>query len=336
MKLANSFVHRWTILGVSAIGYLVLAPRPGWGQVVPDERAHHQLVYHDADARTYLIAGSTRRGDGYHYFDDMWYWDGAGWVQASALPFPRSSHRVVYHAQRNSLILFGGGFAQAIRAEGVVWEWQRGAWKAIGGNHRAAASEPEMCYDRRRERIVIFGGWDSTANFRGETWEWREGGLVKVDSMGPTARAGHAFLYDPVRRRCLLFGGQGAEGYHADTWDWDGVSWHQLDVSGPPARWFFGSATDSANGRIVIFGGRGPEAPVRDRDAAGDFGDTWAWNGRRWEQLPISGPPPRSSAQLAFTGRSIVLFGGRQERPQGFGDLNDTWELRERSWVRVH
>jgi hypothetical protein len=312
------------------------AQEPARAQAVPEARAHHQLVYHAGDTRTYLIGGSTRRGEGHHYFDDMWYWDGKAWTQTEGLPFPRSSHRVIYHAQRNSLILFGGGFAQAVRAEGVIWEWRAGAWKAIGGNFRAGADEPEMCYDRKRQRVVIFGGWDRGGNFRGDTWEWGSEGLAPVDSAGPGPRAGHAFLYDPVRERCLLFGGQGPGGYHADTWEWDGVRWRQLEVSGPSARWFFGSATDLTNGRIIVFGGRGPDAPAQGRDAAGDFGDTWAWDGQRWEQLQITGPPPRSGAKLAFTGDSIVLFGGREERADAFHDRNDLWELQGRSWIQRH
>jgi hypothetical protein len=301
---------------------------------VPEARAHHQLVHHAGDARTYLIGGSTRRGEGLHYFDDVWSWDGKAWTQAQALPFPRSSHRVVYHAQRNSLVLFGGGFAQAIRAEGVIWERRADVWKAIDGNSRAGADEPGICYDRGRERVVMFGGWDAAGNFRGETWEWGPGGLARVDATGPGPRAGHVFLYDPARKRCVLFGGQGQVGYQADTWEWDGVRWRQLKVQGPGARWFAGSATDLIHGRIVIFGGRGPGAPVRGRDGAGDFGDTWVWDGTRWEQLQIAGPPPRSGAAVASAGRSILLFGGREERVDAFHDRNDLWELQGRSWVQ--
>lgn len=326
--------RRWTPLAALGAASFLVAPNIAHGQADPDARAHHQLVYHAGEARTYLIGGSTRQESGYHYFDDVWYWDGTAWMQAPALPFPRSSHRVVYHAQRNSLILFGGGFAQALRAEGIVWEWKEDGWKAIAGNFGAAASEPGLCYDRRRERVVIFGGWDAAGAFRGDTWEWAVADLQQVDSVGPGPRAGHAFLYDPVRERCLLFGGRGPEGYHADTWEWDGRSWSQLEVNGPSPRWFFGATTDLSSGRIVIFGGRGPAAPELGRDATGDLGDTWTWNGDRWAELRTEGPPARSGAQLALTGHGIILFGGRIEQTDGFHDRNDLWELHGASWVQ--
>jgi hypothetical protein len=239
----------------------------------------------------------------------------------------------VYHEQRNSLILFGGGFAQAVRAEGVIWEWRDGVWKAVDGNIAAGRSEPGMCYDRHRNRLVMFGGWDAASNFRGDTWEWLEPGLVRVDSAGPDARAGHAFAYDPVGRRCLLFGGQGAQGYLADTWEWDGRTWRQRDVRGPSARWFAAAVTDPEHQRIVIFGGRGPDSARLGRDASGDLGDTWVWDGRSWEQLAGAGPQPRSGARMAFSGETIVLFGGREERPEGFHDRNDLWELRADRWL---
>jgi hypothetical protein len=291
-------------------------------------------VYHAGDARAYLIGGSTRRGEEYHYFDDMWSWDGEQWIRSSALPFPRSSHRVVHHEQRGSLLLFGGGFARAVRAEGVIWEWSEGVWRAIDGNVQAGTDEPEVCYDRRRNRVVIFGGWDAASNFRGDTWEWHEPGLVRVDSTGPSARAGHVFVYDPVRQVCLLFGGQGTEGYLADTWEWNGGAWRRLDVRGPSARWFPASVTDSERERIVIFGGRGPDAPVPGRDASGDLGDTWVWDGERWRELDVSGPEPRMGAQMAPGFEGILLFGGRVEGPEGFQDRNELWEFRGDRWQR--
>jgi hypothetical protein len=131
-----------------------------------------------------------------------------------------------------------------------------------------------------------------------------------------------------------LFGGRGPQGYHGDTWEWDGSNWRQLEVNGPSPRWFFGAATDLGSKRIVIFGGRGPAAPVLGRDATGDLGDTWTWDGERWAALHIEGPPARSGAQLALTGNSMILFGGRVEQPDGFHDRNDLWELRGWSWVR--
>ena len=326
MTVLSRFCTRGLIL-VLLIGYSWFGAGRANAQLLPDARAHHQLVYDEGERLVYLVGGSTRRGSQYHYFADIWSWDGEEWARGTSLPFPRSSHRVVYHAERRSLVLFGGGFGRAVKAEGVIWELQQGEWRAVAGDFEAGRDEPGLCYDRRRDRIVVFGGWDGAATYRGDTWEWSGGDLVRVDSAGPSPRAGHAFLYDPVRERCLLFGGRGVEGFLADTWEWNGASWFRLEVAGPQGRWFFGSATDHRNERIVIFGGSAAE---------GDLADTWTWDGQRWSRLETAGPAARGMAKLAFTGRSLVLFGGRGRTGEGFVDLQDTWVLVADSWERRH
>lgn len=324
---------------IFAVALAVLAPTVGAvsAQEAPGGRAHHQLVHHAGESRTYLIGGSTRRGDGHHYFDEVWIWDAGSWTPAPPLPFPRSSHRVVYHEGRGSLILFGGGFARALRAGGVLWELGDGGWRAVGGNDRAATTEPEICYDRHRDRVVLFGGWNRDGDYRGETWEWDGKELSPVETTdAPEPRAGHTLVFDPAGERCLLFGGRGEEGYLADTWGWDGARWQRLDVEGPSPRWFFGTASDPENDRVVLFGGRGPEAPTLGRDRSGDLGDTWTWDGGRWTLLTAEGPPARSSGRMARTRGGVLLFGGRVETPEAFVDRGDTWELRDGTWVRVN
>lgn len=300
----------------------------------PAPRAHHQITYHEGHRRVYLIGGSTPRGDGYRFFDDVWSWNGERWDRAAPLPFPRSSHRVVYDATRNSLVLFGGGFARAVRAEGVLWEWRDGGWRVLGGHLDAGRNEPGMCFDRRRGRIVIFGGWDESSTYRGDTWEWTGEALEHVDgpkstdgdSPRPVPRSGHSFVYDPVNEGCLMFGGRGESGWFADSWIWNGASWRQLDAAGPSPRWFFGTATDLVRERVVLFGGTGPD---------GDLGDSWSWDGHEWSRLEAVGPPARAMAKLAFAEDEILLFGGRQELTEGYRDLNDSWILRDGTWERA-
>jgi hypothetical protein len=135
------------------------------------------------------------------------------------------------------------------------------------------------------------------------------------------------FVYDRKRQRCLLFGGRSDDGVLADTWDWDGTAWRQLDVSGPSARWLSSAATDQANDRIILFSGWTADETLLE--------DTWAWDGENWELVSSAGPPPRISGQLAFNGSAVLLFGGRTRTAGGFRDLNDTWRLQDRTWVRM-
>jgi hypothetical protein len=88
-----------------------------------------------------------------------------------------------------------------------------------------------------------------------------------------------------------------------------------------------GAATDHANDRIILFSGWTADQTLLD--------DTWAWDGETWELISRGGPQPRISAQLAFDGTGVVLFGGRTRTADGFQDLNDTWRLEGRNWVRM-
>jgi hypothetical protein len=308
-----------------AVTMLTLWSFSAGAQDSPEARAHHQLVYHADEGLVYLLGGSTRTGDAYHYFDDVWRWDGTAWIRDGSLPFPRSSHRVVHHADRGSILLFGGGAEGEFASDGTIWEWREGDWSAVAPAPGEGRAEPGMCYDRRRRRVVVFGGWNSARERVGDTWEWSGRAAPFVDGRRPASRAGHAFLYDPKSRRCLLFGGRDDEGFRSDTWLWDGATWERVSVTGPSPRWFFGAATDAANQRVVIFGGNGP---------TGDLGDTWVWDGTEWTLLTTDGPTARGMAKLAFDGHGVLLFGGRTVRPGGFTDHGDTWQLRDRRWTR--
>jgi hypothetical protein len=292
----------------------------------PEARAHHQLVYHAADRRTYLVGGSTPWGEAHQHFNEIWSWDGGGWLVTDTLPFPRSSHRVVYHAARNSIVLFGGGSNRTFAADSTIWEWRNDRWTSVGTSHWGGRAEPGLCYDERRQRVIGFGGWDAANKLSDALWEWTGDSVVALKARGPSPRAGHVFVYDPARERCLLVGGRGEQGFETDVWEWDGLEWNLLSAASPSARWFSGAATDYAGARVIVFGGSGPD---------GDLGDTWAWDGERWSLIAKDGPIARGMARLAFDGSGVLLFGGRRVVSNGSRDLADVWQLRGRRWVRI-
>ena len=314
---------------IAQVGFdSVSVPRPpASGRDAPEARAHHQLVYDPVKRRALLFGGSTPRNGGHHFFDDIWSWGDGGWQRVASLPFPRSSHRVVYDAHRGKMVLFGGGHGTSFASDSGFWEWDGRAWGMAGVSPYGGMGEPGMCYDSSRARIVLFGGWDGAGQVTGETWEWTGEELVRFGVPGPAARGGHAFVYDPQGRRCLLFGGQSDEGVLADTWAWNGTAWLQLHASGPTARWVSATAADHANQRVILFSGWDGDERL--------LSDTWAWDGEDWKLVSNDGPPARISGQLAFDGRGVLLFGGRTRTSEGFQDLDDTWELRGSAWIPV-
>src|SRR5258705_1598825 len=147
-------------------------------------------------------------------------------------------------------------------------------------------------------------------------------------------RNAHALAYDTGRRRVVLFGGADASKVCSDTWEWDGNRWIQVGVTGPGPRTFAAMAYDSLRRRVVLFGGnrvlfgRSPEENIY-------LDDTWEWDGRRWMEIKVPGPPPRAEAVMTFDkerGRS-VLFGGHSRSEKWRNWLGDTWEWDGRKWV---
>jgi hypothetical protein len=77
---------------------------------------------------------------------------------------------------------------------------------------------------------------------------------------------------------------------------------------------------DAATGTAVLFGGV---------SRAGNFGDTWTWNGHTWTgQHPATSPPARPAAAIAYDAatRTTVLFSGaKSERSGAVFVFRDTW-----------
>jgi hypothetical protein len=104
------------------------------------------------------------------------------------------------------------------------------------------------------------------------------------------------------------------------------MSWTERDLSGarPSPRQSQG-AYDSARERYVLFGGATNDGRV---------GDTWEWDGHRWNDVSPDGvsPPARLGHSMAFdAARGVtVLYGGADA---GNAELADTWEWDGVSWT---
>lgn len=91
-------------------------------------------------------------------------------------------------------------------------------------------------------------------------------------------------------------------------------------------------AYDRHRGVIVLFGGA---------DASNVLGETWEWNGRRWNKVSDKGPTPRTFAAMAYDskrqvvllfGGNPVLFGPDKFEPKLFGDF---WEWDGKRWSQL-
>jgi hypothetical protein len=206
-----------------------------------------------------------------------------------------------------------------------------------------------LAYDSDRGRVILFGGADEKS-VRGDLWEWDGDRWRLIPSVGPPPRTFASLSYDPARKRLLLFGGNrvlfgtGAEGdtFLDDMWEWHNGTWSRLKVATPASRAEACVAYDSGRQRLVLFGGYRGSGDGRVR-----LGDTWEWDGDRWEQknpprewdgtawVQLAAPPPpaRFNSVMAYSAelKGILRFGGwNSEAREG-----DTWRFDGRAWERL-
>lgn len=302
-------------------------------QPAPPRRAHHALVYDEANKKVLMTGGSTpaNGGQSFTFFNDLWAFDGERWTMEPPSGAMLSGMALAYDTNANRVLSFGGYNGQPIADLRLL---EKTGWRTLGTLADMPASEAGFVYDQRRDRFVAFGGSAGPGRAHSRTWTlsgttWSE---VKGDS--PPGRQAHVMVYDERRGRVVVFGGAGAAQPGTrppmldDTWEFDGLKWtrHASDGAKPSARVSPGAAYDSRRGRLIIFGGA---------DSTGFLGDTWAWDGASWKKLADTGPEARVMGYMAYdkSRDRVVLFGGRKGYPDG--DLNDTWEFNGTRWARV-
>lgn len=149
-------------------------------------------------------------------------------------------------------------------------------------------------------------------------------------------RNAHAMAYDGNRGRVILFGGADASKVCGDTWEYDGRKWTRVSSDGPGPRTFPAMTYDHRRKRVVLFGGNRVLFGAKPEDSR-FLDDTWEWDGRRWKQIKVNGPPPRAEAAMAFDGGRgrVVLFGGHNRTAGGRNWLGDTWEWDGARWTEI-
>jgi len=178
--------------------------------------------------------------------------------------------------------------------------------------------------------VVLFGGTrnDGTGTVLADTWTWDGAGWTQAKVPGPPGRYGAVMA--PLRGQVVLYGGFGPDSGDTaltDTWSWNGAGWSRLSSSGPPAR--IGTVMAPLGDALVLFGGFGSPSP---NALTQSLGDTWTWDGTRWTQRDVAGPPPRDGAVMARLGDELVLFGGRDR--EGNTYYADTWTWDGATWTQ--
>jgi N-acetylneuraminic acid mutarotase len=253
------------------------------------------------------------------------------------LPAARLGGSVVYVAEGNNLLLFGG-WAGGSKYLDDTWSFDltAGAWSRLAsqGAGPSARASQAMAYDPVANKVIVFGGYDGTTYYN-DTWAYDMAGeawtALSPSGVAPAARQGHSLVYDPQSKKMILFGGYDGTAQYNDTWAYDPAkdSWTDLKPGGtlPAARDSQAMTYDPNDKIMILFGGW---------SITTQYDDTWSYDPAKnsWTDLRPAGATPtvRALSQMVYDPslKKIVLFGGGTSS----ATLSDTWmfDFAERSW----
>ncbi|MFO0840023.1 MAG: hypothetical protein U1D55_16065 [Phycisphaerae bacterium] len=236
--------------------------------VSPEPYFYHSLAYDSVHHTTVLYGAYPPPRQ------NTWELSGTTWSHSSSLgPSSRVGAAMAFDAERNEIVLFGGGSAAFPNPPlGDTWTWNGVTWSQKSVTAPPARVSPGMVFDSARGKIVLFGGAtnDSGTTCYGDTWEWDGQQWTPIATSGPAPRLEPAMTYDSVVNRIVLFGGRvnNTTGYLGDTWELTGAAWTLVANTGPAGRGYHAMAFDASRGASVLFGGFNGTR----------LGDTWVWS----------------------------------------------------------
>lgn len=149
-------------ISVSSLFFILLySPLIGQktqGFLTPPKRAHHHLVYDEANRHVIMTGGCTPVDEGKSgmMFNDLWSYDGKAWKSLGTAGDKRSGMALAYDTKRKKLYSFGGWSDGNSLAELRVME--NGDWVTLTNIPEMKASEPGLIYDAARDRLVTLEG----------------------------------------------------------------------------------------------------------------------------------------------------------------------------------
>jgi len=248
----------------------------------------------------------------------------------------RNAHSMVYDTHKSIVYLFGGANEEAVLSD--LWFLNETQWEKVETDKTPSPRTfASMAYDRVNTRIVLFGGskvlfgkTPDSDNLLNDTWVFEDNTWKKlITKNAPTPRAEATMVYDENRNKLLLFGGYTIEGKKyiklGDTWEFYDNEWHLVSDKGPSKRHGISMSFDGESNEVILFGGSTVDKQYGERK-----GETWRWDGQKWNKLSIEQPLGVFNATMTYDPHKeeFVRFGGWN----GKSRINTTWVFKENSW----
>ncbi len=244
------------------------SPPPGPSSMAYDIQSDRAILFMGV-----IDTGTIPNNEVYKPASETWAYDynSNTWVdmQPKDAPFGLLGARMVYDAESDRMILFGGLDAGVIAGADDKWfddtwayDFDSNKWTKM----KPAASPPgrnyyPMAYDVSSDRIVLFSSSTSRINdmwsYDYNTDTWVE---LTPDEL-PSLRIYCDIVYDSQSDRMILFGGTmlpQAEAPFGDTWAYhlDTDIWTELNpATSPGKRGWYAAVYSTKADRVILFGG---------------------------------------------------------------------------------
>lgn len=333
----DSLRHRMLVFSRAAVWELTLSGTPTWSAITPQgvaplTRVAHAAIYDPVRDRMLVFGGVSSNGA----MNDVWQLTLAGtptWTEiepAGTPPRGRQDHTMVYDAERDRVLMYGGSDGTAFQDLWALNLAGDPTWTEVAqdGISPPARNHHVAIFDAQHDRMVVFGGGNNS--YLNDTWAFdvlaRNWTPLTSDVL-PSERLDHSALYDPIRDRMIVFGGlTDGNVFLNDVFalSLSGVStWTPITPAGavPAARRLHSAIYDPVRDRMIIYGGN--DGGVRNDTWVLTLSGTPTWT----ELLPLGGPPNVGMEHTAIydpVRDRMIVFGGRDVVGTIRGDV---WEL---------
>jgi hypothetical protein len=312
-------------------------PTPSWAQVstqaAPPAQLDELMAYDARDGYTVLFGALLSYPTSSRVDDYTWtYRDGVWTNLPTSGPNGVGYYGMAYDPADGYVVLVGG--VEDCEPCNQTWTFSGGKWTDLDIAGPPPRVDGTFAWDPALGEMILTGGAAPfVVEYLTDTWSFVHGIWSNLSVPGPSHRAEAAMAYVPAAGGLILFGGEfetntpAGQLTYDDTWLFNG-RWTNLSISGPPARMSAQMTYEPTSGLGVLYGG------YYDPPTGGNvktLGDTWIFNGASWEQLNISGPPPRFFPEMVYDAADgyDMVFGGQE--CSGFCEsetfYNDTWSF---------
>ncbi|MHA2250477.1 MAG: Kelch repeat-containing protein, partial [Candidatus Kariarchaeaceae archaeon] len=202
-----------------------------------DKSNDKMILYGGFDSSMYTGASSIP------FNQDTWAYDynTNTWMNMSPSisPPPLGNHELVYDAESEKIVLFGGRKCQSCQflSETWVYDYNDNVWTNMNPQiYPTARLVASMVYIPNLDRIVLFGGLRTFSSYLQDTWsyDYNSNKWLDMNSPSPPAkRFDHSFNYDSESNVVILFGGKMSGGPVVETWEYN------YQANAPSAPWNF-------------------------------------------------------------------------------------------------